>query len=223
LLPVYSATDYFWQFQRLLPRGRVWQRGWGTLQAELLLTLMPTWARLHGRLNDLIAEIFPCSTYQLLPEWEATLGLPDECIGPLDTIQQRQVAVCTKFRARGGQSVDYFIALAAAAGFEITIEQFAPFRASINCAGDPLYSEDWTYVWRITAPMDTIVYFCADVSHAGEPLASWGNQTLMCLIERYAPAHTDVIWDFGNGASVWDRGTSIWDQGESEPWDKPQP
>lgn len=221
MLPTYSATDFLWQFQRLLPRGRVWHRGWGWLQAEALLTLMPAWVRLHGRLNDLIAEIFPCSTVELLPEWEATLGLPDECIGELDTVQQRQDAVCAKFRARGGQSVDYFIALAASAGYTITIEQFAPFRASINCAGDPLYSEAWTYVWQINAEVTTIVYFSADVSHAGEPLASWGNDILQCLIERYAPAHTDPIWNFG-GASVWDRGTSIWDDGESEPWDKPQ-
>lgn len=221
MLPTYSATDFLWQFQRLLPRGRVWHRGWGWLQAEVLLTLMPAWVRLHGRLNDLIAEIFPCSTYELLPEWEATLGLPDECIGELDTIAQRQAAVCTKFRARGGQSVDYFIALAAAAGYTITIEQFAPFRASINSAGDPLYSEDWAYTWQINADATTIVYFTADHSVAGDPLAAWGNETLMCLIERYAPAHTTIIWGFG-GASVWDRGTSIWDDGESEPWDQPQ-
>jgi len=219
VLPVYSASDYLWQFQRLLPRGRIWHRGWGTLQDQLLLTLMPQWARLHGRLNDLIAQIFPCSTTELLPEWEASLGLPDSCIGELDTIQQRQQAVCAKFSARGGQSVQYFIDLAAAAGYQITIEQFAPFRAGVNRAGDRVYSSEWTYYWRVTAPTTTVVYFRAGISTAGEPLASWGNQTLICLIERYAPAHTNVIWRFGAG-TVWDRGASIWDAGESEPWDK---
>lgn len=219
MLANYAAWDFLAQFQRLLPRGRVWQRGWGLPQAEALLTLMPAWVRLHGRANDLIADAFPCSTLELLPEWEASLGLPDECIGELDTLQQRQSAVCAKFTARGGQSVDYFIALAAAAGYDITIQQFAPFRASINRAGDPLYSEDWAYAWRISAPLATMVYFTAGHSVAGDPLAAWGNATLTCLIERYAPAHTHIIWDFGGG-SVWDTGTSIWDEGESEPWDR---
>ena len=219
MLQSYSATDFLWQFQRLLPRGRIWHRGWGTLQAELLLLLMPSWVRLHNALNDLIAEIFPCSTTELLPEWEATLGLPDPCIGELSTVQQRQTAVCTKFCARGGQSKDYFIALAASIGYTITITEFAPFRASVNRAGDPLNSEDWAFYWQISAPETAVVYFRAGVSTAGEPLAAWGNETLMCLIERYAPAHTIINWRFGTG-SIWDRGASIWDQGESEPWDQ---
>jgi uncharacterized protein YmfQ (DUF2313 family) len=219
MLQTYSPSDFLWQFQRLLPRGRVWHRAWGTLQGEALLTLMPTWARLHARLNALIAEIFPCSTLELLPEWEATLGLPDECIGPLDTVQQRQAAVCAKFTARGGQSRQYFIDLAAAAGFEIDIFEYAPFRASMNTVGQPLNGEDWAFAWRIEAPPSTIVYFRTSSSTAGEPLAAWGNTTLMCLIERYAPAHTIPIFVFGD-FSLWDRGRSIWDDGESEPWDQ---
>jgi uncharacterized protein YmfQ (DUF2313 family) len=219
-LPVYSSTDFLWQFQRLLPRGRVWHRGWGTLQAQALLTLMPTWARLHLRLNDLISQIFPCSTTELLTEWEQTLGLPDPCTGPLDTIQQRQGAVCSKFCSRGGQSKQYFIDLAAAAGFAISIKEFAPFRASINRAGDPVRGQDWAFAWEITTQATTIVYFRASLSTAGEPLATWGNKTLECLIERYAPAHTVIIWRYvqEGGGSVWDRGESIYDQGASL-WD----
>jgi uncharacterized protein YmfQ (DUF2313 family) len=217
-VPVFTVTDYLWQFQRLLPRGRVWHRGWGTLQAAALLTLMPTWVRLHGRLNDLIGEIFPCTTSELLPEWEATLGLPDPCIGELDTIQQRQNAVCVKFRARGGQSKAYFEQLAASLGVSIKIKEFAPFRASINRAGDPLYSGDWAFAWEIDAAATTLVYFRTGVSTAGEPLVAWSNTTLMCLIERYAPAHTIIIWKFYE-TSVWDSGASIWDEGASEPWD----
>ena len=57
-LPAFGATDYLTQFQRLLPRGRIWHRGWGRVQDADLLTLMPTWSRLHARLNALIGEIF---------------------------------------------------------------------------------------------------------------------------------------------------------------------
>ena len=122
-LPVASATDYLWQFQRLLPRGRIWQRGWGTVQAEQLLTLMQTWARLHARAGDVIVETFPCTvSADMLAEWEATLGLPDCEV--LVTIQQRQAAVCAKFAMRGGQSINYFVELAAAHGYQITITPF---------------------------------------------------------------------------------------------------
>jgi hypothetical protein len=50
----------------------VWNRGLELIQDFDLLTLMPTWERLTASLNGLIAEIFPCTTLQLIPEWEET-------------------------------------------------------------------------------------------------------------------------------------------------------
>jgi uncharacterized protein YmfQ (DUF2313 family) len=194
--PVYDVLDYFWQFVRLLPRGRVWHRGWGTLQAQHLLTLMPTWARLHQRANELIAEVFPCSVApEMLPEWEATLGLP-EC-GPLGTIQQRQAAVCAKFAMRGGQSIPYFEELLAAHGYDdVTITEstdgFA-FRVDVNHVETPLAVGGSIFHWSITVPSTPVVYyFAVDHSTAEEPLASWGDDYLQCLVDRYAPAHTTV-------------------------------
>jgi uncharacterized protein YmfQ (DUF2313 family) len=224
--PTNTPEDYLAQFQRLLPRGRVWHRGWGLVQDADLLTLMPTWARLQIALNRLIAEIFPCSTTGLLPEWEETLGLPDPCTGPLATTQQRRQAVCAKFSARGDQSLDYFIRLANSLGYDAIIVQFAPFRCGINTCGQPLYGEAWAYAWAIIVPTTatTIVPFTCGVSTCGDPLRTWGNKALECLLARYAPAHTIPIiryalaesywdsFDVPGGPSIWDDGTTVWDQ-----------
>jgi uncharacterized protein YmfQ (DUF2313 family) len=197
-IPFHSATDYLWQFQRLLPRGRVWHRGWGTIEDAHLLTLMPTWAALDARAGDLVGDAFPCTTVELLPEWEATLGLPDPCVQPpLSTLQQRQAAVCAKFVARGGSSRDYFIQIAASMGYEITIATFRPFQASHNAAGQPLYGPEWAFTWHITVTATTaaITWFSASVSRANEPLASFSDQTMLCLFEALKPAHTTIIWN----------------------------
>ena len=222
--PEHTPEDYLTQFQRLLPRGRVWHRGWGWLQDADLLTLMPTWSRLQSSINTLIANIFPCSTTDLLPEWEETLGLPDPCIGPLATVQERQAAVCAKFVGRGGQSVAYFIRLANSLGFDARIKQFSPFRVGINHAGDPLYDNAWAFAWTIIVAPTLIIYFRTGVSTAGEPLRAWGNKILECIIAENAPAHTYPIFSYGlleslwdvidlGVASLWDNGTSIWDEG----------
>jgi uncharacterized protein YmfQ (DUF2313 family) len=223
LAPLYAVTDYLWQFQRLLPRGRVWHRGWGTVQAEDLLTLMPQTVRLNQRAIDVLRETFPCSTHELLPEWEASLGLPDPCIGELDTTQQRQAAVCAKFTARGGQSVAYFTRLAASAGYTITITTFRPFYVSEGRVDDPLYDERWAYVWRINiATVDTLVYFRVGESAVDEPLVSFGDPVIECLLTAAKPAHTELIfsyvdgslWDFSTADgshSAWDNGASVWD------------
>ena len=195
----------------------MWHRGWGTAQAQQLITLMPTWVRLHARANDLIGDAFPCSTSTLLPEWEASLGLPDPCTGQLPTLQQRVAAVCAKFAARGGQSIQYFTDLAASLGYTITIQQFQPFRVNINRVGQPLYSEAWAYAFRVVAPPTTITYFRVGQSVIGEPLRSWGNELLECAIKALAPAHSVPIFAYIE-ESFWDHNQSIWDVGESH-WD----
>jgi uncharacterized protein YmfQ (DUF2313 family) len=179
LAPIYGVFDFLQQFQRLLPRGRVWQRGWGFLQAEYLITLMPTWVRLHERANDLLVDTFPCTTTELLPEWEASLGLPDPCTGPLDTIEARQAAVCAKFVARGGQSVAYFLHLADVAGIAVEIEEFAPFYTDRNRVGDRLWNKEGAYWWSVTFPPGT------DPADAA---------ALVCMFEAIKPAHTEIIW-----------------------------
>lgn len=200
LAPLYSVTDYLWQFLRLLPRGRIWHRGWGTVQAEDVLTLLPQTVRLNQRAIDVLRETFPCTTLELLPEWEATLGLPNLCIGPLDTIQQRQQAVCLKFIARGGQSADYYIRLAASIGYTITITTFiaSPFVVDHSRVDEPLDDEQWAYVWQVNvaAGADTLVYFRVDESTVDEPLVAFGNPMLECLLRAAAPAHTQIIFAY---------------------------
>ena len=191
----YDRYDYLAQFQRLLPRGRVWNRGLELIQDFDLLTLMPTWERLTASLNDLIAEIFPCTTLQLIPEWEETLGIPDECTGPLGTTQEIQQALCLKFSARGGQSKAYFISLAEQLGYEITITEFAPFRVGINRIGDPLSGEGWAHTWQITAS-GPLQYFRADQSKIGERLVTWGSRLFECTMEQIAPAHTILLFGY---------------------------
>ena len=218
----YSPLDFLWQFMRLLPRGAVWRRAWGSAMAADILTLMPAWARLDTHANGVIAETFPCTTTAMLPEWEASLGLPDPCTGPLATLQQRTAAVCSKFSARGGASMEYFTHLAASLGFQIEIETFKPFMASQGRAGDPLYDESWAYTYRIIVESsDTVVYFRASASAAGEPLAEYQSTLLQCELERLTQAHITIIWGFRIDSSVWDDGNSIWDNGDSV-WDEGQ-
>ena len=217
-----TAEDFLWQFQRLLPRGRIWHRGWGTTQAADLLTLMPTWVRLNGRANDLIVDAFPCTTRELLPEWEATLGLPDPCVEPpLSTIQQRVAAVCAKFRARGGQSVPYFLELAESLGYDVSITTYQPFRVGINRVSEPLYGPEWAFAWKVTIHglPDVAIYFRVGTSTVGERLRTVRSNTLQCIFESIKPAHTEIVWSYTIDQSVWDQGASIWDAGASI-WDQ---
>lgn len=182
--------------QALMPTGPVWPRETGAKQTRILAGVAATAARLRARARALLDDAFPASAFYLLPEWEEALGLPDACSGAAPTLQGRRDQVVARLTARGGQSRAYFIGVAAALGFPVTIREFAPFRIGGSVVGAPLLGDDWAFAWEISAPEQIIRTFDLGVSAVGEPLRSWGNGVLECVLRRLAPAHTIPIFAY---------------------------
>lgn len=149
------------------------------------------------RAQALLREMCPGTTSEMLADWERVLGLPDPCLPELGTMQERRAAALGKYIERGGQSRAYFIALAAALGYTVTITEFRPFQVGSSVVGDPLYGDDWRHAWRVDAPAVTIREFAVGSSAVGDPLRSWGNALLECSITKLKPAHTHVLFGYG--------------------------
>lgn len=194
--PNYTAADYLTALQALMPRGRLWPKDADAVQTQALSGLTPIYARNNARASNLLIDAFPASTEELLPEWELTLGLPDVCAGLAPTVQLRRAQVLARFAATGGQSVQYFIQMAANLGYAITITQFAPFRFGQSTFGTPMYGPDWAFAWQVNAPSFSINYFKFGTDTFGEPLAYWSNNVLQCELQKYAPAHTQIIFSY---------------------------
>lgn len=151
----------------------------------------------HARADVVLEAFSPAGADGLwLADWERVLGLPDECAGGYGQTQAERIAAAVaKKRARGGLSRAYFIALAKALGFIITIEEHKVFTCASGC-GQPICDEPWRFVWTVHAPETTIREFtCA--SGCADPLASWGNALLECVLTRLKPAHTHVRFSYG--------------------------
>jgi uncharacterized protein YmfQ (DUF2313 family) len=197
----------------LLPPGAVWPRQPDTDLMKTMAGLAVEFARLLARDCDLLTESYPGTATETITDWERICGLPDECTGPLETLQERRQAVLAKLSSRGGQSRQYYIDSAADLGFEIAkITEFRPLIADEGRAGDACYyqsqdfrdspkderDKDWWFVWEITTTEEQkTVYMRADESEAGDPLAVYGNSMLTCFIEQNKPAHTMVLYAFG--------------------------
>ena len=193
-----TAADYLEQLKTLLPPGQAFPREAGSTLHDLLDGMSIELARVDGRGEALPAEANPASTSELLGDWERVAGLPDKCSGVLEeTLQGRKAALLTKLTSTGGQSAAYFIELAAALGYTVTIEEFRPFRAGVSRAGDALTNGAWAYTWLVRAPAVSITEFRAGLSAAGERLRTWGNDTLECKINQLKPAHTIALFAYG--------------------------
>lgn len=187
------------QLVQMLPRGRAWQAQPGSALDQLLHAIGDEFARAEARLTRLLDEADPRTALEMLGDWENTVGLPDQCFGISENVQERQVAVAQRVTASGGQSRAYFTQLAAALGYTITIEEFRPARIG-DRIGARLYTDEWRPYWRVHVLLGVGALPNAAVARIGDRigvrLRGWGSLDLECIIRRHAPAHSIVLFSY---------------------------
>ena len=191
-----SSHDYLRGLQGLLPTGAAWPRGQDATRTKLLLAWADEMARVDGRGDDLLDEADPATAFEMLPDWERLCGLPNRCSDYEDTLAERREAVQAILAQPGGQSPAYFVALALAHGYQITLEEFQAFTTETGC-DQPIYGDDWARAWRLRAPEETVRYLDTGGTCA-EALAKWGNERLECVITAVAPEHTILLFAYGD-------------------------
>jgi uncharacterized protein YmfQ (DUF2313 family) len=210
-----SGDDYADAYLALLPHGPAWSRDpLGTL-VSFCYGLCQYWGFVDSRAADLLeTESDPRSTLELLPDWERAWGLPDPCVTEPQGVAARRTALVTKMTMLGGQSRQFFINLAAALGYTVTITEYLPYQCGISRVGDTRSALDnpeeptkymWQlgppelrYYWTVHVGALKLIYFRTGISECGiDRLLAIGHaQDLECLIDRYKPAHTDVVFDY---------------------------
>jgi uncharacterized protein YmfQ (DUF2313 family) len=194
--PQFGDDDYQGAMLALLPQGRVWQRELTSVLARMLGALSPTYTRSSDAATQLLVDMDPTLTVNLLPEWEKSLGLPDACTPANPSFSQRQAAVRAKWAARGGQTTAYYIHLALLLGYPgVSIQQYAPSRFG-GLFGEPFGGDAWAFAWLVSIP-GLLVTDLLFGQPFGQFFATWGSTEIQCRIEHAAPAHTIVLFTLG--------------------------
>jgi len=192
------AADYLAQLQALLPRGLAWATDGAATITQLLRAWADEFARVDLRADQLLDAIDPSTTTELLAEWEAVAGLPDECVSVTQTIEQRRAALVSKLISTGGQSRAYFISIAQAMGYpDATIEEFMGGMTCNDDCNDSLGDIDAIFIWRLNLPFSTAGRFVMTCnSDCNSALQSWGDAAIECRINKLKPAHTTVLFAY---------------------------
>lgn len=193
-----SAEDYKQMLLQLLPQGRAWDKDEGSNINSLIEGLAQEFARLDDYAFDFLDEVNPATTTQLLENWEAATGSGELCNQGLNaSFEERRAAVIAQLVATGGASIGYFQQIALALGYPISVtDKLLPFLAGQGRAGDRCQDDSWRYNWIVRAPEQTIRYFRAGSGRAGEPLTTFGNTLLECVLKNLKPAHTNIIFTY---------------------------
>ncbi len=210
-----DGDAYTHAFLNLFPQGQAWPRHTDSTFFGVCDGLSQYWGFVDSRAADLLErESDPRKTIELLPDWEKAWGLPDPCFSSPQSIAERQRILVMWMTWLGGQSRQYYIDLMAFLGYSgIEIQEFAPFMAGISRVGDTRPEPDKLFRWYIGPPEQRFVWtisvgqiglnwFRAASGQAGvdHHLEFMVPEEIICLIERWKPAHTVIIPDFTNMA-----------------------
>lgn len=189
-----DVNAYARQLKQLLPTGAAWTVDSDSVLSKFILGLAEELARVDARAGTLMDETDPRTCFETFLQWEAAFGLPDSCVGAGQTDAQRRAALIARVTGLGGQTAAYYVAVAAALGYTVTITEFSPFDVE-DTVDDPLIGDEWAYAWQVNGPLNTVVEFTTD-DGADEPLAQWSNVPLECVLTRLKPAHTYILFSY---------------------------
>jgi uncharacterized protein YmfQ (DUF2313 family) len=214
---VRRGQDEYWHaLSALLPQGIAWPR-WPT---SVIMSIVRGLAGIMGWMDNRAADLLeresdPRQTVEMLDSWEKAWGLPDPCYaGPL-TIGERQHHLVLRMTMLGAQSRAFFISAAAFIGYTITITEYRPWMVGIDRCGDtrpfdPVAGTlgDWPgwigtpaenrFAWTVHLKRPRLTWFRCSKGQVGtDPHLRIGLALdLECVIRRWRPAHTVVLFDY---------------------------
>jgi uncharacterized protein YmfQ (DUF2313 family) len=194
-----STDEYIRLLQALLPRGPAWNRDPDSTLSDVLYSFAAELARLEDRAEDLLTEANTLYTTELLGEYEADFGIPDECIARAATVDRRREVVHAQLLAQGGQHPGYYMALANNLDRILYIVEFTPFWAGAGECGDFCGDQKTIFYWGAVFGYHNgfVDWFEAGDECAGDLLGDMPYVTqLICMLERHRPAQTVILYYF---------------------------
>lgn len=195
---VRSEADYRQQMAALLPPGPAWEPDAVPELGAVLAGLAPEFARLDARAEDLVAELVPSGVRELLPDWERVLGLPDPCLGGEGTFAERRAEVVRRFGEVGRQDPAYFVEIARKLGYpDAWIEEYRAPRFGRSRFGLSRFgTRRQQFLWKFHLGARRPGGARFGITQWGERFGANPNNIIECIVRRYQPAHTHVLFEY---------------------------
>ena len=204
-----NGDDYASAFLALLPQGQAWPKEPGSTLERTCNGLSQYWGTVDSRAADLLeTESDPRKTVELLVDWERAWGLPDPCFQETQTIGERRDMLLLVMTMIGAQSRAWFYWVADWLGYTIHIGEYAPYMTGISRCGDQpdetgyprweLAPPEIRFYWKCLVDNAKLTWFRVTRGEVGvDPHLIIGLATdLECVLNRWKPAHTRIIFDY---------------------------
>lgn len=195
---VRPVSAYQEQLRQLMPPGPAWDPDLYPLPTMVSDAGAQELARVDARAAALLAEMFPDSIAELLPDWERVMGLPDPCLGETETVGERVREVVRRFAEVGRQDPAYFVELARRLGYQDAwVEEWRTPRFGSARFGRARFG-GWSaqFVWTMHMGQRLPGGRKFGLARFHERFGGSPANLVECIVRRYAPAHTLVFFDY---------------------------
>jgi uncharacterized protein YmfQ (DUF2313 family) len=181
-----------------MPNGLIWEakQKAGSNFRNLLAGLCVEIARLEEKQNEIYKEMNPQETDALLSEWEALVGIPDECFPLADTIEERRKNLIFKLTASMNGTAEDFENLASILGLTVKVKTGVeeitfpmpfpiPMIGTLEEAGFVMIVDFIGVSLPNSFPLTLPITFTADPTSA-----------VKCLFDKLKPANVMIIYRY---------------------------
>lgn len=166
-----------------MPRGVIWPRATSLNLYKYAQGYAPRLERAEASAGDLLLEMRPETTLQLIDEWEEYLGLPECVAEPVSNFEYRRYAVIEKYHRKGGLQAWNVQRLAEDLGFTVSVDEVFPHHCLRGCTY-PLWPQQYRYILRVTVTgIPGARMTCLD--DVLTPLLIADARVLECTLNRY--------------------------------------
>ena len=193
-----ESIKYLRLLQSLLPGGKAWNKYDDSSLTEFLYGEAEEFARVDTRVDDLGTERDTRTTDELLTDHEIDFGIPNDCFNLNTTNRLRRQAIYSQLLTTGRQDKQYFIDIAAALGYTVTITEYVPCLCGLAYAGDPCGGYRVLSYWKVSIQYPDVAAgpYAKAFNIAFDSIYSADIEALYCIIRSLRPAHSTVIFDF---------------------------
>lgn len=183
------------QFADHIPEGRAWNNkiNEDSIIYKNIKSLASAFNIVQQQIESIANEFNINLTVDLLPDWEESVGIPDDCIFELDSLQKRRDSVIQRLKKVPVVTKAEFEALALSLGLEVTVlpggtvEGF-PLSFPFNFSSS--YTKFRMFVYfpdssgeRLGFPYDFPLTF-----------GSFDIDTIKCVFDKVAPANIEILY-----------------------------
>lgn len=195
-----SDDEYYLALKKLLPKGPAWELDNNCFFMKMLELASLEFARIDADIKKLIDESDPRTASVTLAEWFYQWDIPDECLKLLgeEDLALYQKVLVTKISSQGYTFEELINLLAIQLGYSnVNVKTYDVFTVASR-VNEAIYSDLWqSTVKAIMADGTPIIPFRV-TSRVNERLNTWGNALWECLVKSLAPAHCNIIFQYGS-------------------------